>query len=485
LGDLKAPEAVEPLLSILRAEAGEEMSGSVAEALGKIADLRAVLPLLLFSARRGGNRFFCIGDREVDHALGKIFEARTVQEIADEFKHQGIETLVHTFEGLSEIAVEHAVKPLCAGLKHPNGLVRRKAAEAMVNVRDARAAGPLCVALKDSDEDVRRYAAEALGKIGAPAVMPLLYTFLDREAELGKTGVAVLRKMGEPVVGSLCDALKASDERVRRCAAVALGKIGDGRAVQALCDALKDAEDYVRLEAAEAVGNIGDAQAVEPLCEALKDRGWAFRYKAAEALGKIGDARAVEPLIAALKNTGHERESAIKALGEIGWQPTNDQNGAWYWIATRNWYQCAALGEAAVEPLCATLKMGDEDERQSVAETLGTIGDAWVVEPLCAALTDVAWRVCVKAAEALGKIGDARAVEPLCTALRGKHRYARQAAARGLVSLYESGNLGDSSKRLILAQRENMAESHTDHTQMVSSDCGEHTDRGIGVDFPI
>ena len=140
------------------------------------------------------------------------------------------------------------------------------------------------------------------------------------------------------------------DSNARACAAEALGKIGDARAVEPLCAALKDRNPdtwAVRCSAAEALAMIGDARAVEPLCAtftdgngyvhwsvskalkkfgseavgslcvALKDRYWSVRCGAAEVLGEIGDARAVEPLRAALKDIEEVREAAAKALGKI------------------------------------------------------------------------------------------------------------------------------------------------------------------------
>jgi len=57
----------------------------------------------------------------------------------------------------------------------------------------------------------------------------------------------------------------------------------------------------VQQKAALALGKIGDSRAVEPLIWALRDKNEPVRRCAAEALGKIKDDRAVEPLIRALK----------------------------------------------------------------------------------------------------------------------------------------------------------------------------------------
>lgn len=83
---------------------------------------------------------------------------------------------------------------------------------------------------------------------------------------------------------------------VRSSAAVALGNIGDARAVEPLIQALSDSTKFVRRDVAKVLGNIGDARAVEPLIQALTDSDSDISSYAAEALGNIGDARARKAL---------------------------------------------------------------------------------------------------------------------------------------------------------------------------------------------
>jgi len=113
-------------------------------------------------------------------------------------------------------------------------------------------------------------------------------------------------------------ALGDEDWRVRMEAAVALGNIGDPRAVEPLIRALGDKDWRVRMEAAVALGNIGDPRAVEPLIQALGDKSGSVRRVAARALGEIGDPRAVEPLTRALRDENqYVRRVAAGALGKI------------------------------------------------------------------------------------------------------------------------------------------------------------------------
>ncbi len=107
--------------------------------------------------------------------------------------------------------------------------------------------------------------------------------------------------------------------------AIALGTIGDQRAVEPLVLALTDHDTEIRSDAAEALGMLGCRQAVEPLFDALSDLDNDVREAAAKALGQIGDARAEGPLIQLLSEPPkafwwHKpiNEAAAEALTRIG-----------------------------------------------------------------------------------------------------------------------------------------------------------------------
>ena len=132
----------------------------------------------------------------------------------------------------------------------------------------------LIVALKDKDEKVRKSAAIALGKVGLPAVAAL---------------IAALRQefsnMSPRILYDQAGAINEWD-RVRGAIKAALVEIGTP-AVQPLVAALKDEMWGVRMQAAFALGDIGDAQAVESLKAALNDEQEFVRMAAKMALEKI------------------------------------------------------------------------------------------------------------------------------------------------------------------------------------------------------
>ncbi len=165
-------------------------------------------------------------------------------------------------------------------------------------------------------------------------------------------------------------------------------------------------------------GNTKDPRVAGTLVAVLRDPDPQVRGSAADALGKIGDPRAVEALIGALQDINRAvRKSAAMGLKGLGWNPNNEVEAAYYFIAAGEHHKCVELGTTAVAPLIKVLRNRDRDDRAYACNALGNIRDASAVEPLIEALRDEDKRdVRETAAGALGWIGDARAVEALIAA---------------------------------------------------------------------
>jgi cyclophilin family peptidyl-prolyl cis-trans isomerase/HEAT repeat protein len=83
--------------------------------------------------------------------------------------------------------------------------------------------------------------------------------------------------------------LNDQEARVRRRAALAIGRVGLSEGVEPLIKLLDDSEIEVRQMAAFGLGLIGDRSARPALLAALKDSQPVLQGRAAEALGQIGD----------------------------------------------------------------------------------------------------------------------------------------------------------------------------------------------------
>jgi hypothetical protein len=136
--------------------------------------------------------------------------------------------------------------------------------------------------LKSRDGPQRRKAASELGKLkAAEAVEPLLkllrlWRLKGNRDEIGDTSKQ-----------SMLEILDAENARTYGTVVLALGMIGDKRALNPLIEKLEDEASYVRASAAEGLGYLGDKAAITPLETALKDSSALVRLAAAEALKKL------------------------------------------------------------------------------------------------------------------------------------------------------------------------------------------------------
>ncbi len=115
-----------------------------------------------------------------------------------------------------------------------------------------------------------------------------------------------------PPPSDLIRLLNDGDARIRRRAALALGRVGLPDPIEALVKLLADEEPDVRQMAAFALGLIGDAEARPALLMAFTDTNPLVQGRAAEALGMIGD-RADADAVSAMVRT-HVAAGALAGI---------------------------------------------------------------------------------------------------------------------------------------------------------------------------
>jgi len=122
------------------------------------------------------------------------------------------------------------------------------------------------------------------------------------------------------VIDRIVKVLKYGGMTEKPDAVVALGMIGDPRAVEPLLEFLKYSKNvHLRTETVKALGRIGDKRATPALINVLgSDNPSYMRAGAAKALGEIGDKRAIPALEKALKDKySYTRSQAAQSLKKI------------------------------------------------------------------------------------------------------------------------------------------------------------------------
>jgi HEAT repeat protein len=182
-------------------------------------------------------------------------------------------------------------------------------AEEIRRLKDARDVDALLALLGDPAFLVRERAALALGDIGERRAVAPLITLLRSRDPASEEVAAALGMLSDPAaIDVLLEALSDWDHVMRDAAAAALGSFDDPRVIEALGRvATEDSMVVTRAAAAAALGDIGGPASSKALLPALSDPDAMDRGRVAFALGAAGDPRAVEPLAEALDHEDDRR----------------------------------------------------------------------------------------------------------------------------------------------------------------------------------
>ncbi len=489
LGQLHAREAVDDLIIALT-DWNYDVQIAAAEALGMIGHNKAIKPLLFAmrepSAKLKETAMFALAEIGSDSLYPLLDMLRGND---DELNGLAIEAILHigkpAFTAIKKILANHstphrvlllriiyekkdqeAVDILLDLLNDPEYEVRQGAANYLVKL-GSLAVPKLLETANSPDSDLMTFL-NLLAHIGDKRCLTFYFNYLDdsdwRVRKLAAKGLAksgwspaqdergvwyhIARQewnyvvaMGAVAIKPLSSVLEDNNERIRKAALEAMGRIGTS-GLEALVAALKDKNSESRLHAAAAMGKLDDVRAVMPLMNCLKDSDVRVRRSAVASLGMINRQECVNPLIMALKdNDAYVRKDAVKFLSGLDdprkkdlflamledrsqmviqelvsamkkikgqlfdelVQLLEDQNP----VIKRN--AAYALGffqdTAAVPPLILLLSSQNSTIRKVACNSLGELGDRRAVNALITSLSDPVEEVCLAASEALSRIG--------------------------------------------------------------------------------
>lgn len=196
-----------------------------------------------------------------------------------------------------------------------------------------RAAVRLLEALEtEQDRSKRGRLIKAIKAIGKPALQHLELALKSSTWYLVRNALNVLGDLtAVELIEPMGVTLGHADERVRRAAARALGKIGGVRVERFLIDALKANSGETQIEILSVLGSLKAESAVDALLEMVRSRRMGHaedpeRLKAIETIGAIGSPKGVVPLTELVRRKsvlgGQEppavRKAASLALVAIG-----------------------------------------------------------------------------------------------------------------------------------------------------------------------
>jgi HEAT repeat protein len=256
LGKLKATQAVEKFIAFLQ---DDTVDGVSATALGKIRDLRALMPLIALlkankpSVYSASTALYHFGEQAVEPLIEVLFDmnAQKIQDLA--------------IMELGFIGDKRAIEPLLKVLESTNDpKIKCSAVITLGTLKAQQAIEPISKILYETnDGDIRWSCSMALGKIGGKQAFDVLVHALENGTSGVQHNVALaFGEMGNvEEIEPILTAMKHSDQNVRSAIAVSLGNLRDKRAVDALRAALNDADATTRNFVADALQKIKNQDA--------------------------------------------------------------------------------------------------------------------------------------------------------------------------------------------------------------------------------
>jgi HEAT repeat protein len=382
-----------------------------AKALGEVGDKQAVVPLVKQLSHSDellrqavGASLVHFGEASVEPLLNGLKEEKTDSAVGDmQRQRRRVEA---TGEILAQVG-ERGVAALASMLRNEGPELRSYAAEALSACKSDRAAQALLEALKDTSERVRGEAASSLGKVGSPEVLDALAGMMRSDpfhrvrcaaAEtlkklgwcpqspqdrihfyvgLGKYKEAV--QEGRIATDVLVESLKVKmDDWDAKYIVGALAELKDPRAVPILVEAL--AGKGLRKPASEALVQIGEP-AVGAVGAMLRQKDAYLKRTAAEILGRLKAIQFAQELIELLRDVEYGiRDSADKALAQMGWEPSTENEQAVLAIKRYQWDEVIRMGPVGAQALHWFLEVDISAAQElvffcNVAQTLAKLND--------------------------------------------------------------------------------------------------------------
>jgi HEAT repeat protein len=388
LGKLGPPAAVEPLAQIAEAD-DFFLSFPALEALARINDpsvTARILPLLHHEL---------VGDQAAE-ALGQIGDEDAVPALVAALGRADA-SVASIVDALASI--HRRYREMFEGQVQIEDLVRR-------SISPAGATRIIEAASKASSESLRDFVV-VLGWLRGAGVERALTHMLGTPAVQHELIEAIVR-FGSPMVDVLVEQLRRDDADTRRAAIIALGHIGDTRAVPALLEVLGEGDRDLQVAICGSLARLGDGRAFEPLLTLLGDQDVSVRHAAIGALNSIGHPGMALRVQALMDDVDPiVRESAVKIAGYFGYP------------------SCA-------ETLLARCHDPEEAVRAAALEHAAFLDDTRVLPLLMSALAEDTPRARAAAAQALANVDGPEAGAALYEAAHDSDGWVRYFSATSL-----------------------------------------------------
>jgi len=235
-------------------------------------------------------------------ALGQIPSEKSLAPLMAALEDEDMRVRASAAEALGMIGDPSAVPKLKAMLDDAEKTPRLEAAVALERIGDEAGRALLIEMLDDESIKYRRMALMGLTHSQDEAIVPELYRVLDEEDPyIVNTVILFLEKEGG--TKALREGLSSAGPVMQVCMAAALSEAGEKGTADMIIGNLESESPEARKLACRALAKLEEEGAVPALSKTLRnDEDGKVRALAAMALGTIGDMRAINPLLETLQD---------------------------------------------------------------------------------------------------------------------------------------------------------------------------------------
>ena len=259
-----------------------------------------------------------------------------------------------------------------------NHYAKISAIDRLIEINNNKAFEILIKAVEDDDEEVSFKASLAFKDCSSKIQKKIISLFSHKKWKVRNLASDIIINNNNPSISTLIDTLKKDiDTNSKFWIIKTLGKLRNNKSFSILKNIIESGKEEEKLAAIESLSSIRDKKSINILIKSLIDENWHVRKKSSEILVEMGEI-VVEELI---KNIDSDNEDMF------------------YWITK-------IIGKLrsveAVESLISILdKNKDNEKREIIIKTLGTIGDEKSIDHLIMRLNDNSWTMRKYAAESL------------------------------------------------------------------------------------
>lgn len=317
LGEMKAVEAVDPLIALFLGDSEAYVKETAEWALTMMEDVD-ISPHLFFLFHGD-----VIQRRNSAFVLGALRSKEAFPALLDLLKDEAPEVRAASAWALGKIGMKEAISALASYAADPEGEVRKRVAESLGELKGEDAYQLLLPLLNDKDPEVRAMAARGIGEVkirkGEDHLIPLLD---DADPSVCFEAIYALGELrsakGAPFL--LKRLQEDSSESIKAHAVWALGRIGDwetvGELVQYLIEHPGSSAAYYGIRALK---NFGVKKIFENVKPYLESKDPLMRYGAVRLLGELKWGEGTFFLESLIEDPDiHVREAVALSLGKIG-----------------------------------------------------------------------------------------------------------------------------------------------------------------------